>query len=353
MQLKPFKFALPLFLGMLFAALFLTYGCEILLPVTPTPTPTPTVTPGECEIKPGDLKPGDDLLLNMGDREYYVYAPQNYNPCAPTSLIIDAHGAIESAKEHAGLDDTFCAPGMLGRPEMCWPGKGSGWRLEADMPGGGFIVVTPQGINNVWNQRPPNNDPDFMMNIVEHVQTIANIDPDKIYITGISNGAALTYWTGCPNSDVFAGLSPVAGGAACRSIPEPISVITFDAEPDFAYAGSVSASDAMVGLNNCNSEPEIWLTIDSNYDEPVCRHEENSTDPQLVPCSSVNPPIEPTVCKRWTGCDDGVEVVFCEVSPGTSHGPANAPSDAHILYQNRSQLNLPSLAWRFFKSLQD
>jgi hypothetical protein len=30
-----------------------------------------------------------------------------------------------------------------------YPGIGSGWRLEADTPEGGFIVVTPQGIDNV------------------------------------------------------------------------------------------------------------------------------------------------------------------------------------------------------------
>ena len=60
--------------------------------------------------------------------------------------------------------------------------------------------------------------------------------------------------------------------------------------------------------------------------------------------------IEPTVCKRWDGCDDGVAVVFCDVAPSTRHGPANASVDAHILYSNASSLNMPSVAWRFFKS---
>jgi poly(3-hydroxybutyrate) depolymerase len=306
-------------------------GLTLMLACTPT---------DECDQT---LQPGDDRQCSVGSDTYYVYAPMNYKPSQPTALIVDAHGAMESAEEHAGIDTEFCANGM------CWPGKGSGWRLEADMPGGGFIVITPQGSNNTWSE----SDEEFILDAVAHVKTIANIDPSKVYITGISNGAALTYWAGCPNTNVFSGMSPVSGGADCRSIGKAIPVITFDAKPDFAYETAVSASDTMVDLNNCRSGPTTWLTIDKNYTEPVCRNDPYSTNPQLVPCSSISPAIEPTVCKRWTNCDRGVEVVFCDVAPGNSHGTGNEASDAHILYGNDSHLNLPSLAWRFFKSMPD
>jgi len=300
-----------------------------------------------CVPDPGDecdetLQPGDDRQCSVGSDTYYVYAPANYDPNTPTALIVDAHGAMETAEEHAGIDTEFCATGM------CWPGKGSGWRLEADMPGGGFIVITPQGSNNTWSS----SDEDFILEAVSHVKTIANIDPDKVYISGISNGAALTYWVGCPNTDVFAGMAPVSGGADCDRIDRAIPVITFDAEPDFAYDTAVSASDTMVDLNNCSSGPTTWLTVDSTYNEPVCRNDPFSTNPTLVPCSSITPAIEPTVCKRWYDCDRNVEVVFCDVAPSNLHGDGNEDSDAHILYGNNSHLNLPSLAWRFFQSIE-
>jgi hypothetical protein len=32
------------------------------------------------------------------------------------------------------------------------------------------------------------------------------------------------------------------------------------------------------------------------------------------------------------------------------HGMSNAALDAHIIYENATYLNTPSLAWRFFKS---
>ena len=62
-------------------------------------------------------------------------------------------------------------------------------------------------------------------------------------------------------------------------------------------------------------------------------------------------PPKPTTCQIWDQCDEGTQVVFCKVAPGTAHGTANATLDAHVLYENASHLNTPSVAWRFFKSL--
>lgn len=282
------------------------------------------------------MKAGEDIKCSQGDRTFYLYASQNYNPSEPTALIVDAHGAMETAEQQAGIDSDYCAG------DICLGGKGSGWRLEADMPGNSFIVMNPQGRNNAWAPA----DVNFILAAVEHTKSIANID--KVFMSGVSNGGLLSYWTGCPNSDIFSGLAPIVGGAACRQIDNPLPVISFDAEPDFAYATTVNASNKMVELNNCKSGPSLYLTIDSSYDEPVCRDDIYSTDPKLVPCSSITPAIEPTICKKWTDCDGGVEVVFCEVAPATNH-PENPTLEAHLLVANASHLNIPSLAWRFFK----
>jgi poly(3-hydroxybutyrate) depolymerase len=86
------------------------------------------------------------------------------------------------------------------------------------------------------------------------------------------------------------------------------------------------------------------------YDEPVCRTAKEDKTATLVPCSKVTSAmIKPTTCKIWDDCDGGVKVAFCEVAPNTEHGASNASTDAHILYENDSLLNTPSVAWRFFK----
>ena len=303
------------------------------------------------------LAPGDarkcTLTVGLNRRSYYLYAPPTYDPCMPTALVLDCHGAMETAEVQAGIDTLHIANALSGPLE--YPGIGSGWRLEADTPGGGFIVVTPQGIDNVWTSS--NDDPQFFLDIVAATKKIANIASDKVYMTGISNGSIISYVTACEHTDVFSGIAAHSAGTTCASVGKPIPVISFDAEPDFAYASTVSASDNMVELNGCDAtEVPNWLTIDTNTTDAVCRNDPFDTDPDLVPCNTITKTsittagIEPTVCKRWDGCDGGVAVVFCDVAPSTLHGAQNASVDAHILYGNATSLNTPSVAWRFFKS---
>ncbi|HET8931842.1 MAG TPA: hypothetical protein VFN67_00310 [Polyangiales bacterium] len=302
------------------------------------------------------LAPGDGrkcaLTVATRERSYYVHAPKNYNPCKPTALIIDCHGAAETAEAQAGIETVFVAAGTSG---LEYPGIGSGWRLEAETPEGGFIVVTPQGIDNVWTTS--NSDPEFFLAIVEQVKKIANIAADKVYMSGISNGSIISFETACKHTDVFSGIAAFSAGQNCTRLAKPIPVISFDAEPDFAYSTTVAASDTMVRLNQCTGAVNsTWLTIDSTTTDVICRNDPYDTMPTLVPCNTITKTsitasgIEPTVCKRWDDCSGGVGVVFCDVAPSTLHGPDNASVDAHILYGNASSLNMPSLAWRFFKS---
>jgi poly(3-hydroxybutyrate) depolymerase len=303
------------------------------------------------------LSPGDArkcaMTVGVNQRSYYLYAPKTYDPCKPTALIIDCHGAMETAEAQAGIDTLHVANTTNG--PLNYPGIGSGWRLEADTPQGGFIVVTPQGINNVWTST--NNDPQFFLDIVTAVKKIANVAVDKVYMSGISNGSLISYETACAHTDVFSGIAAFSAGQNCTSIGKPIPVISFDASPDFAYMTTVAASDTMVRLDQCKGtvDPK-WLTIDSSTTDTVCRNDPFDTHPTLVPCNtitktSITPSgIEPTVCKRWDMCNAGVAVAFCDVAPSTLHGAANAAVDAHILYGNATSLNMPSVAWRFFKS---
>ena len=226
------------------------------------------------------LAPGDarkcTITVGVSQRSYYLYAPPTYNPCEPTALVIDCHGAMETAEAQAGIDTLHIANTSNGALE--YPGIGSGWRLEADTPGGGFIVVTPQGINNVWTTS--NNDPQFFLDIVAATKMIANIDPAKVYMSGISNGSIISYATACAHTDVFSGIAAHSAGQNCGSVAKPIPVISFDAEPDFAYSTTVAASDTMVRLDGCNSTADpAWLTIDSNTTDTVCRNDPFDTDP--------------------------------------------------------------------------
>jgi poly(3-hydroxybutyrate) depolymerase len=309
---------------------------------------TKQITPSmDCSAP---LAPGDDKSCMVGTRQYYLYAPKNFNVCKPAALVIDAHGATQTAESQLLGTPPFCIGAGT-----CWNGPGSGWRLEAEAPDGGFILVTPSSATsgNTWD---PTTDPPVMMQIIDAVKKVATIDPKRIYFTGISNGAELSYWTACANPGVFAGISPnsggVMGGAQCNTLSVPQSDIQFDDMPDFAFSDSQSTVTNMAKTDNCKEGPIPWKTIDSTTTDPICLKDPDDNATTLVPCNTITPAVMPTTCQLWDQCDGGTKVVFCQVAAGILHGAANAAIDGHIIYENSTHLNTPSLAWRFFQGLK-
>jgi poly(3-hydroxybutyrate) depolymerase len=294
------------------------------------------------------LAPGDSKTCMLGSRQYLLYAPKNLNVCEPTALVIDAHGATQTAPSQLLGKPAFCTG------TTCWNGPGSGWRLEAETPGGGFVLVTPASATsaNMWDTT---SDPMFMVQIVSAIEKIAMIDPKRVYMTGISNGAELSYATGCMNPSIFAGISPNSGGTLsgtfCNTLSKPIADIQFDDMPDFAFNDSQSSVTNLAKVDNCKSGPTAWKTFDSTTTDPVCLANPDDNATTLVPCNSIMPAVKPTTCQLWDQCDGGVRVVFCTVAAGTLHGASNAAIDGHIIYENSTNLNTPSVAWRFFQGI--
>jgi poly(3-hydroxybutyrate) depolymerase len=295
------------------------------------------------------LAPGDQKQCMLNGESYYLYAPKTLNLCQPAALVIDAHGGGQSAQSQFLGTPPFC----LGT--TCWKGPGSGWRLEADTPGGGFILVTPDSpatAGNSWNETT---DPPFIVSLINTVEKVATVDPKKVYISGISNGAELSYWTACQHPGLFGGIAPNSGGnmmaAECNSLSTPQTDIQFDDMPDFAFTDSQTSVTNLAKVDHCMSGPSPWNTYDATTTDTVCLLNPDDNATTLVPCNTITPAVQATTCQIWDKCDGGVKVVFCTVAAGTLHGPANASIDGHIIYENSTHLNTPSVAWRFFKSL--
>jgi polyhydroxybutyrate depolymerase len=171
-------------------------------------------------------RPGyhDGSLTHDGQtRTYMVYIPTIYIVQKPQSvpLVIVLHGGGGNAKEAARV---------------------TGFSQKANMEG--FIVVYPNGTSLVgksifltWNAGNccgyalENNidDVGFIRALIEKLEKELPIDPKRIYATGISNGAMLSYRLGCELSGRIAAIGPVAGAL---NIPDckpdhPVSVVIF------------------------------------------------------------------------------------------------------------------------------
>jgi polyhydroxybutyrate depolymerase len=152
----------------------------------------------------------------------------------------------------------------------------------------GFIVVYPNGTGKYkdrflnWNdgsQRSGSNGGDvddvaFFRQLIVQLEKDYNVDPKRIYSTGLSNGAIMTYRLGCELSGTLAAIAPVSGALNYEKggPAAPLSVIIFHGTEDryVPYEGGVgkasggrtrndksvaAAVDFWVKHNGCNPVP--------------------------------------------------------------------------------------------------
>ena len=168
------------------------------------------------------LQAGDynlTLTTEQGVRQYKVHVPAAYDGRAAVALTLDLHG-------HGYTSDD-----QMNR---------SGQRQEADRLG--FIVVWPQGIGYGWNGEGccgvafdlNVDDVGFLRNVISQMMVRANIDPEKVYVTGWSNGGGMAQRMGCEASDVVRAIAPVShplNTNTCRPA-RPLSVLAFHGTAD-------------------------------------------------------------------------------------------------------------------------
>ena len=106
-----------------------------------------------------------------------------------------------------------------------------------------FIAVYPNGTGKLptWNAgnccgyARQNNVDDiaFLRALIAKLQKSYSIDARRIYVTGISNGAMMSYRAACEMSDVVAAVAPVEGAQNVPCKPaSPVSLIVFHGTAD-------------------------------------------------------------------------------------------------------------------------
>ena len=166
-------------------------------------------------------------------RSYFVHVPPGYTGKTRVPVVLVLHGATQSAAGVARM---------------------SGMSRMADREN--FLAVYPTGTSRLglaptWNAGNccgyalKNNVDDigFLRALLNRLQTDYAVDPKRIYATGISNGAMMSYRAACELSDQIAAVAPVEGAQNSPCHPSsPVSVIVFHGAADrlVPFEGGVS-----------------------------------------------------------------------------------------------------------------
>jgi polyhydroxybutyrate depolymerase len=264
-------------------------------------------TTAGAAFPPGDSR--QDLPFGGLPRQYLVHVPRGYDGSTPVPLVVDIHGWTSNADQQRAL---------------------SGMRTLSDARG--FLVAYPEGWDNAWNANVccgngNIDDVGFIRAVVAAVSAEANVDPRRIYATGLSNGGAMSQRLACDAADLFAATAPMAfplaykpasGCQPSRSIP----VLTVMGLTDMLVR-----YDATDGFGTAAGTFAYW------HDVNAC----GAGAPDVLDARGKSR------CEYYTACADGVQVGLCSVTARAFPGQL---FDGHILYLNDDYV-LAEVAWDF------
>jgi len=205
-------------------------------------------------------------------RDYTIHIPSSYNVNTPIPLVFCFHGYGSNASTIMSY---------------------ANFNYVSDTAG--FIVIYPQGtLDNSgishWNVGWGGSTVDdigFTEALMDNLSTTYNIDNNRIYSTGMSNGGFMSFLLACQLSNRIAAIAAVTGSMtpqaynACNpQHPTPILQIHGTSDQTVPYVGyptwTKSIDDVLqywVAYNNCNTSATITAMPDINiFDGSTAEH---------------------------------------------------------------------------------
>jgi polyhydroxybutyrate depolymerase len=164
------------------------------------------------------------------------------------------------------------------------PGDGWGARTASNMDvlaeEEGFIAVYPSNPDGRWSPAPEGADVDFIAALIDDLVGTWQVDDERVYVAGFSNGGDMAMAAASAHPDRVAGAAPVALSGtgdvldAVTAGSEPVPVVAFIGENDTRYGDAGRAVvDAWLEARECNDhgvmeavddwELALWLCAET------------------------------------------------------------------------------------------
>ena len=218
----------------------------------------------------------------------------------------------------------------------------TGWSVKADQEG--FIVAYPQADRGVWNDGTPrglagrvvSGDLGFVGAVLTDVDRHYKVDKKRLYLTGFSTGASVTWLAGAELAFRLGAVAPVGGYLWPTSFNNAVGMsllhVVPGADPQYPLGGGrvLDASGASESVPSVQQTQDRWRTLQKCSPTPV-------TLPAPSGVTSI----------AYRGCRDGTETVFTTIA-GLGHIWPGAPSAVGAPLAGA--IDLTSLIWEFFRA---
>lgn len=172
------------------------------------------------------------------ERSYVVHVPPSYDPATPASVVLTLHGGggdAEATQTMTGMSATADAHGFLAvYPEGIGPLTKDGHTLGTWNAGRCCGAAMEEGVDDVA----------YLSQLIDALEHDFNVDPRRIYATGISNGSQMSFRLACELSNRIAAVAPTGSQPALDDChpSRPVPVWYFHGRRSWAPSPTTSTA---------------------------------------------------------------------------------------------------------------
>ena len=180
-----------------------------------------------------------------------------------------------------------------------------------------FVVAYPSAVGGTWDYAGAKNDYAFFKAIIDTTAARFQVDRDRVYITGFSQGGGEAVYAAFSYPDVYAAVarvSSVGSGAPVPKRPIPI-LLTFGTKDLYTPATFMASVAQWLKIDSCNATPAVTRPYPTTNTKSVVTR------------------------LSYGGCAQGTAVVADSIQGGGHEWPNNTST----------KVNNAEEVWAFFK----
>ena len=268
-------------------------------------------------------KTNGSLVSSGVTRRYLLYVPKSYDRTRPTPLVISIHPAATWGAVERDI---------------------SRWNDVADTYG--FIVVYPNGSGAFFDGFTPGphvwpgdedlpRDVRFISDLIDKLESEYNIDPQRVYANGMSNGGNMAFLLSCELPDRIAAVGAVAAAQPahwdCKGA-KPVATVAFHGTADSLtpYQGGATPIAPM------------QLANIPDWTARVAERNQCASGPSETRVSAS------VRGSNYTHCANQADVILYTIEGGGHTWPGGKPLAEWITGNTTREIDASRIMWQFF-----
>ena len=265
------------------------------------------------------------------EREYFLYLPDGFDPSQQLPVVFNFHGITSDHGEQytytgffGGFDDVADANQFI----VCYPN--------------GTKIPTEEGYEwNVGFTFSPTtaDDVGFIDRLIDTLHSNYNINLDRVYATGMSNGGYMAFRLACELTNRFQAVASVTGSM----VPQEMAIC--NPSNTIPVMQIHNTADPVVGYNGFDNGAPIDELLEKWRNENYC----DATMMDSLALPDTDPNDGSTVDKfTWNDCQGNRQVLHYRVNGG-SH---TWPGSSLVFTETNQDINASQEIWNFFDQYQ-